>query len=47
MPTIERHTPGSFCWLELATGDQNGAKTFYTSLFGWAVADWRGVDWNH
>ena len=30
---------GSFCWIELATTDQNAAKNFYTSLFGWAVTD--------
>ena len=26
---------GSFCWLELGTTDQNGAKNFYSSLLGW------------
>ena len=31
--------PGAFCWLELATTDQNGAKNFYTSLFGWSFED--------
>ena len=36
MPTIDRHKPGSFCWIELGTTDQAAAKTFYTSLFGWA-----------
>ncbi|HET8550601.1 MAG TPA: VOC family protein [Bryobacteraceae bacterium] len=39
MPHIDRHTPGSFCWIELATTDQNAAKQFYTSLFGWSVSD--------
>lgn len=33
------HTPGSFCWFELATSDQPGAKQFYSSLFGWNPAD--------
>jgi len=28
MPKIDRHEPGSFCWLELATSDQNAAKSF-------------------
>lgn len=37
MAIIERHAPGSFCWLELATSDQNAAKAFYTALFGWKV----------
>jgi predicted enzyme related to lactoylglutathione lyase len=39
MPRIEKHPPGAFSWIELATTDQNGAKTFYTSLFGWEVID--------
>src|SRR5439155_541934 len=39
MPPIEKHKPGSFCWIELATTDQNAAKNFYGSLFGWTVND--------
>lgn len=39
MANIDKHPAGSFCWIELATSDQNAAKTFYTSLFGWAVND--------
>lgn len=39
MPRIEKHKPGSFCWIELATTDQNAAKTFYGSLFGWEISD--------
>ena len=39
MATIEKHSPGSFCWIELATTDQAAAKSFYTSLFGWTVND--------
>jgi uncharacterized protein len=31
------HTPGSFCWPELATTDQKGAVAFYRALFGWDV----------
>lgn len=27
--------PGALTWTELATNDTAGAKTFYTSLFGW------------
>ena len=38
-PPIDRHSPGSFCWFELATTDQAGAKQFYESLFGWKSAD--------
>jgi len=39
MPHVEKHAPGSFCWLELSTPDQNAAKQFYSSLFGWAIDD--------
>src|SRR3954466_6424277 len=39
MAYIDKHPPGSFCWFELATTDQNAAKNFYTALFGWAVVD--------
>jgi uncharacterized protein len=39
MPQIENHAPGSFCWIELGTTDQTAAKSFYSSLFGWAAAD--------
>src|SRR5688572_17022052 len=30
---------GSFCWLELATTDQEAAKRFYPTLFGWTAED--------
>lgn len=39
MPRIEKHAPGSFCWMELATSDQAAAKDFYTALFGWQATD--------
>jgi predicted enzyme related to lactoylglutathione lyase len=39
MPRIDKHKPGSFCWIELSTTDQNAAKNFYSSLFGWEVND--------
>lgn len=39
MANIEKHPPGSFCWMELGTSDQPAAKTFYASLFGWQCAD--------
>jgi predicted enzyme related to lactoylglutathione lyase len=39
MPNVDAHPPGSFCWIELATTDQNAAKQFYTSLFGWNATD--------
>jgi predicted enzyme related to lactoylglutathione lyase len=43
-PAIERHAPGTFCWVELATTDPDAAKNFYTSLFGWTFADLPGPD---
>ncbi len=39
MPVVENHTPGAFCWFELATSDQTAAKKFYGSLFGWSFND--------
>jgi uncharacterized protein len=39
MPFIDNNPPGSFCWIELATVDQNAAKQFYTALFGWSFVD--------
>lgn len=39
MPEIENHPPSTFCWLELATSDQQGAKHFYSQLFGWSCED--------
>jgi predicted enzyme related to lactoylglutathione lyase len=39
MPTIDLQKAGSFCWIELATTDQNAAKQFYGSLFGWSAVD--------
>jgi predicted enzyme related to lactoylglutathione lyase len=39
MPEMKSHQPGSFCWADLATNDTDGAKTFYSSLFGWDAVD--------
>jgi uncharacterized protein len=39
MTHVSKNKPGSFSWIELATSDQNAAKQFYTSLFGWEVED--------
>jgi uncharacterized protein len=33
------HAPGSFSWTDLSTTDTDGAKAFYTSLFGWDTED--------
>lgn len=32
-------TPGTFCWADLATTDQDAAKSFYGDLFGWEAQD--------
>jgi len=34
-----QYTPGTFCWADLTTTDQDAAKTFYSSLFGWEAED--------
>ena len=39
MAKIEKHSPGAFSWIELATTDQAAAKKFYSSLFGWNSDD--------
>jgi predicted enzyme related to lactoylglutathione lyase len=39
MKVIDRHAPGAFCWLELATSDQKAAKGFYGEVFGWKADD--------
>jgi predicted enzyme related to lactoylglutathione lyase len=39
MANVDTHAPGSFCWIELGTTDQNAAKQFYSSLFGWTAMD--------
>jgi predicted enzyme related to lactoylglutathione lyase len=33
------HTPGSFSWVDLSTTDSDGAKAFYTALFGWELEE--------
>jgi predicted enzyme related to lactoylglutathione lyase len=33
------YAPGTFCWVELGTSDGEGAKKFYTELFGWDFTD--------
>jgi uncharacterized protein len=39
MAHVQKHTPGSFCWIELGTSDQAAAKNFYGKLFGWGAND--------
>lgn len=33
------YTPGTFCWTDLTTTDQDAAKAFYGGLFGWEAED--------
>jgi predicted enzyme related to lactoylglutathione lyase len=33
------YAPGTFCWSELTTTDQDGAKAFYGALLGWQADD--------
>ena len=39
MQETPEYAPGTFCWVELATSDQDAAKKFYTELFGWSFHD--------
>jgi len=39
MATKDGIAPGGFCWVELGTSDSEGAKAFYSSLFGWVPDD--------
>ena len=36
--------PGSFCWADLITPDQERAKTFYEGLFGWKLKPGQGEE---
>jgi predicted enzyme related to lactoylglutathione lyase len=33
------NTPGAFSWSELMTHDVEGARSFYSKLFGWGTKD--------
>jgi predicted enzyme related to lactoylglutathione lyase len=39
MPQIDEFRIGTFCWAELSTNDQQGAKAFYSRVFGWTPVD--------
>jgi predicted enzyme related to lactoylglutathione lyase len=39
MADYDRRDAGTFCWLDLAAHDAEGAKRFYTTLFGWTAND--------
>jgi uncharacterized protein len=34
-----KYAPGTFSWADLSTTDQNGAKQYYSGLFGWDADD--------
>lgn len=36
---VNEFQPGQFCWVELSTSDDDAAKSFYSSLFGWSVQE--------
>ncbi len=39
MAETPQHLPGTFCWVELGSSDQDGARSFYTELFGWEAEE--------
>lgn len=39
MGTRTSYEPGTFSWVDLQTSDQEGAKAFYSGLFGWETDD--------
>src|SRR5262245_41522156 len=39
MTEVNKHEPGSFSWVELATTDTAAAKAFYNALFDWSYVD--------
>jgi predicted enzyme related to lactoylglutathione lyase len=42
MGTRTAYEPGTFCWVDLSTPDVEGAKAFYSALFGWDIEDLPG-----
>ena len=39
MPLIDEIRIGTFCWADLGSTEQQGAKAFYGNLFGWTAVD--------
>ena len=39
MAERSEYPAGTFCWVDLATTDQEAAKSFYGDLFGWSYED--------
>src|SRR5690606_37185656 len=39
MQKVTAYPNGIFCWVDLSTSDFEGAKAFYSQLFGWEADD--------
>ena len=39
MPTMTSYKPGTFCWVDYASQDQEASKKFYSAIFGWTSND--------
>ena len=39
MAECSGHSPGTFCWVDLATTDRAAARKFYGELFGWTFEE--------
>ncbi len=39
MQVVKKYPDGLFSWVDLTTPDPEGAKAFYTGLFGWGTED--------
>ena len=39
MPKVESYKQGTPSWVDLSTSDQEAAKSFYSTLFGWEYED--------
>jgi predicted enzyme related to lactoylglutathione lyase len=39
MSEMTTYAPGTPCWIDLGTPDQDAATEFYSSLFGWSVEE--------
>ena len=39
MPKVESYAQGTPCWVDLTSSDVEGAKSFYSSLFGWNIEE--------
>jgi hypothetical protein len=39
MGDVKSYPNGTFCWIDLGTTDAEGAKLFYSGLFGWEMED--------